>query len=815
MQNSMSDSDLVRFHLAYVPAAITADGKTAATNKSTNTAGENYGNPPIAVRRASAIRLYRCRIHHARNDGNDEHIKHCTDKSSGNSSTDNSGHRSQSEEGCQCCCCLAGVLMSDFPQQMHPSAGPITPSGRLISSPRIGLEDKNNSDEVQSSSDTNLLLAVLVPSSLTQQLVNVIDGTNNNHFVEKGHSNDIFVTEEELRKSIHPCLSTQNDKATETSSDGLNHNEEQRGADQQHYPTQRNSTMAPDSPQLLVCGIITSNNVSNTSNFPADVVLLTPKAMHPNTYLGRFSDSHLVDRSSIISHYSQLLNHETASSAPWCAIKAFPVNTLSVLPLASPDTAGTLAETPSETFAKEFDIAGLPCCPVCLNLIEPTRLGLPELKPRHKCSRWCSGSTIMQYECPDQHPCVNEIKFLPWPPPASCIACQRRGLPVENGPQKHMTSVDTTLLTPPTARTTIQTNHPDQTGNISAPSSLSATQQVSHRHTLTCHQCEMSTTLWVCLTCGVVGCGRYTLKHAAQHYTSEGHPYSLELATGRIWDYSNGIFVHRRDLAECPVLSTKWGIAIAGGEGSSSVSPFSTSSPLGSSFQERGGSHSFSENDHHSPQRKQNESGLIHNMSNGLEDSTTCNTSHNEFVSLDTSKPKKSMMISQEYEALLQSALEDQSQHFEGEISRLRADLASSRMQHGQISDREKREILFLQKDSERLKRDVEKLSSALLDVQTKEAKHRSMSQRLLREQSISKDLLEKIRQETLSEHESGKQRMEDLELQITDLTANLRMMSQFANNEELSQAQIFGTIGGEKGGKQRGKKARKGRRKG
>ncbi|KAL9190800.1 hypothetical protein ACHAXT_000506 [Thalassiosira profunda] len=173
-------------------------------------------------------------------------------------------------------------------------------------------------------------------------------------------------------------------------------------------------------------------------------------------------------------------------------------------------------------------------------------------------------------------------------------------------------------------------------------------------------------------------------------------------------------------------------------------------------------------------------------------------------------------MLSEEYEALLQSALEDQSMHFEGELSRIRAELASSRIRSNQISDREAREIRAMQKDSERLKLDVERLSSTLLEAQAIEAKHRSLSQRLLREQSISKDLLEKIRKETLAEHESCALRVEDMQMQISDLTANLSVMSQFAKNEELSQAQIFGTIGGEETApRQRGKKNRRGRKKG
>ena len=299
----------------------------------------------------------------------------------------------------------------------------------------------------------------------------------------------------------------------------------------------------------------------------------------------------------------------------------------------------------------------------------------------------------------------------------------------------------------------------------------------------------MSTTLWVCLTCGFVGCGRYTQKHAAQHNALNGHPYSLELATGRIWDYENGTFVHRRDLVECPVLSVKWGIANTEAAGRNTQS-----SLIGESLGFLGGD----------------------GRHVGLDDLTaSCHSANDQFAAVPDSKlaqPKKSIMISEEYEALLQSALQDQSQHYEGEISHLRAELASSRLERAQITDRESREIDALKKDSQRLKQEAEKMSSVLLEAQTMESKHRSMSQRLLREQSIAKELLDKIRRETIAEHESGKQRMEDLEMQISDLTANMRMMSEFANNEELSQAQIFGTIGGEK--KPRGKKSRRGGRK-
>eukprot|EP00957_Ditylum_brightwellii_P197169 15022392-Ditylum_brightwellii.AAC.1 len=71
---------------------------------------------------------------------------------------------------------------------------------------------------------------------------------------------------------------------------------------------------------------------------------------------------------------------------------------------------------------------------------------------------------------------------------------------------------------------------------------------------LCCYKCKMGETLWVCLTCCVIGCGRYSHGHAEAHYRESGHPFSLELVTRRIWDYDTGEFVHRNDLLKCPSI---------------------------------------------------------------------------------------------------------------------------------------------------------------------------------------------------------------------------------------------------------------------
>ena len=794
------------FHLAYAPTADNIAVDDVSRKSRSNDVGKGRA---IAIRRASSLRLYRCHRHRAH--GVDSNGQEDAD-SSGNSAAVISEQR---DEDCPCCY-RAESCSQDSLLPCRSSAVSLAAIGSEIFDGTLEIMN-GNEKKPRTFRDTNLLLAVLVPSCLTRSLCEVVDSQSIIHekdsFDREIANQQIIDAESELLLSIHPCLCS-NERRRIAHLHSVKSNEERERFDAQQSETiGENTPSSTTYTQMLVCGIITSNNVSNCTNFPADVVLLIPDNALP-TFKNNGRKNH-IDRYRIISYFIDLLNHETASGAPRSVLKAFPIISLSILPM----NLGTTSENATRnTEAKTFDVAALPCCPVCLNLIEPTHLGLPQLKPRHKCSHWCLGSNdhhdsnINSNQHSRRHACVNEMNPLP-----QCAACQvisRRGITVEyksNVPHPSQT-IESQLLMSSAAPWRAAANRQDQNdqGGIAAPPDHSSSGRTFQSNS--CYQCGMSTTLWVCLTCGVVGCGRYTRKHAAQHYSLEGHPYSFELATGRIWCYDKGTFVHRRDLVECPVLSLIWGIAGAGAEYSSS--PLIASSNFGGS-QQRGESLAESDNNDEWRKERPGESNNRH-RSHGLDNSiASCHNdlNHNRFDSKLEAPPKKSIMISQEYEALLHSALEDQSQHYEGEISRLRATLASSRMQGIQISDRESLEIHALQKDSERLKQDSETLSAALLEAQTKEAKLRSMSQRLLREQSISKELLEKIRKETLAEHESGRRRMEDLEMQVADLTANLRMMSQLG--EEERGGTICGTIGGEDGGKQRGKKSRKGKKKG
>ncbi|CAG8635541.1 5633_t:CDS:2 [Ambispora gerdemannii] len=61
-----------------------------------------------------------------------------------------------------------------------------------------------------------------------------------------------------------------------------------------------------------------------------------------------------------------------------------------------------------------------------------------------------------------------------------------------------------------------------------------------------CGVCGSTESLWMCILCGNVGCGRYQGAHAYYHYKeTPTHLYAIELETQRVWDYAGDGYVHR------------------------------------------------------------------------------------------------------------------------------------------------------------------------------------------------------------------------------------------------------------------------------
>ena len=49
----------------------------------------------------------------------------------------------------------------------------------------------------------------------------------------------------------------------------------------------------------------------------------------------------------------------------------------------------------------------------------------------------------------------------------------------------------------------------------------------------------------MCLICGHVGCGRFSNRHAHDHFVETGHTFAYEIESQRVWDYAGDQYVHR------------------------------------------------------------------------------------------------------------------------------------------------------------------------------------------------------------------------------------------------------------------------------
>jgi Zn-finger in ubiquitin-hydrolases and other protein len=359
------------------------------------------------------------------------------------------------------------------------------------------------------------------------------------------------------------------------------------------------------------------------------------------------------------------------------------------------------------------ETARYPTCPVCLHRIDPLRLRLP--KPQATCSRFCNPPNVPSSRGSSWSiACPRQRLLLPWPLPNHCDVCSDIQVYWKRGG--------------------------------------------ASKDYFVCADCGLKETLWVCLTCCFIGCGRYSNKHSIQHNMNSGHPFCLELSTLRIWSYKDGEFAHRIDLLDCP-------------------SSLPLLQPL-------------------LPDDQAN----LNTTSVSLDDSRDYHDDYEHRIAAGFSSavdqlksPKKAAMIGEEYEALLYSALEDQAQHYKGEISRLQARLAGEQIDKTTMTEDEQRELDRLHHEISAMRRKVDMEAKKLLEARSVEARERETSQRLLKEQQVSKEILLRIRAEIAAEAQQGQMEIEDLEQQIADLTANQRMMQEFSTSDDLRNSQIIG----------------------
>lgn len=61
-----------------------------------------------------------------------------------------------------------------------------------------------------------------------------------------------------------------------------------------------------------------------------------------------------------------------------------------------------------------------------------------------------------------------------------------------------------------------------------------------------CMECSYEgESLWMCIICGYVACGRYINGHAYDHFSQTQHTYAMQLTDNQVWDYAGDNYVHR------------------------------------------------------------------------------------------------------------------------------------------------------------------------------------------------------------------------------------------------------------------------------
>ena len=188
--------------------------------------------------------------------------------------------------------------------------------------------------------------------------------------------------------------------------------------------------------------------------------------------------------------------------------------------------------------------------------------------------------------------------------------------------------------------------------------------------TARCATCGASDSLWMCLICGAVGCGRYSGGHARAHWEAHGHSYALELDTQRVWDYVGDGWVHRLVQSKAAGAAGETFI-VEVSSGGGAAGEFVGS--LGPGGDEVGGADAKArretEEEGKPGGRKPSKSGMKVEGGAGMEAEWAHRSE--EDVVLES----RMEAVTREYEHLLTSQLESQRLWFEGQMERQAEDL--------------------------------------------------------------------------------------------------------------------------------------------
>eukprot|EP00903_Cladosiphon_okamuranus_P019223 g17677.t1 len=268
---------------------------------------------------------------------------------------------------------------------------------------------------------------------------------------------------------------------------------------------------------------------------------------------------------------------------------------------------------------------------------------------------------------------------------------------------------------------------------------------------LFCETCKIAHNLWICMVCGHIGCGRYTGEHANRHFRLSGHTYSLELSTGRVWDYTGDCYAHRALRGH--VVSSRDG----GGEHHDS------------GFRDGG--------------RNQERDGLAGARVGGEDgargaggDGSPPLYSEGAFGEQGDANSLKVAVVSREYEALVARQLQEQQRYFEDLIATaVAADAEANAPIEEVLTEEERDEVAMLREAVGELSDKYEGILDSLRADEETARRVRSENRALVEEQRHQKQKEGRLVEETRQTKRQCEQQMAELEGQMQDLMFFLR----------------------------------------
>ncbi len=391
------------------------------------------------------------------------------------------------------------------------------------------------------------------------------------------------------------------------------------------------------------------------------------------------------------------------------------------------------SERPTPSWLKEKGnnayVRALPMCPVCLDCLDPLALGL---FPEPTMEDVLEGGNVPDMKLEKSEASTCGASSPPW---RRCCQKRRRQGPGSlcawSGSTCHVCKILTSMDSGRARICGVGADH----------------QQAPQLQTIFCNDgdCSIAHNLWLCLVCCHVGCGRYTHEHAKSHFSFTGHSYSLELSTGRVWDYYGDRFTHRvlrEGLPHCNMeFNALGGMEAEGsskGRHSSSLQQPDLLLPL--------------------PPSSSSSSSERNNM---------------------TVMKEKLARVAGDYEELLASQLQEQTEYYENLIARMTAANTENRaVASGTTtgpSNEEEAEVLRLRKDISGLNERHKTAMRLLREAQEEARRLRSENSEMIRAQHSCKARVESITRAVTSSEMKNRRIVAELNRQLQDLNFYLR----------------------------------------